>query len=268
MSSPVAPPQHDGSHSKLPGTGRFATIGRATVFSLRTLMAMPMALLRPSSIIAQSVHLGLGSLPLVVAAGACIGVVAWIQARTLLSDFGSVDQLPSVVAAFIVLGIGPVFTALVTAGQVGARLGAELAAMTINEQVDALHAMGLSATRHLVTGRVWACVLMLPLLTITVAYTGMGAACLAEVLGGDLNASTFWSRSLELLTLERVVPATLSSVVFGLVIGLVGCWFGLHPAPGTEGVGQASTRSVVVSMLMILVVNVIWVRVTELVLRG
>ncbi len=268
MSLPVAPPPNEPMPPPLPGQNALASLGRATFFAFRAAWHLPAGLLRPLSVAGQCVHLGLASVPLILAAGASIGVVSWLQARTLLSDFGSEAQLPGVVAVFIVLGIGPVLTALVTAGQVGARMGAELAAMTINEQVDALHAMGLSAVQHLVVSRVWACVIMLPLLTITLDYTALAAACLAEWLGGELAPAAFWARSMDLLTLQRMVPATLSSVVFGLIIGLTGCWYGLHPDTGTEGVGRASTHSVVTSMLLILLVNVVWVRATEWVLRG
>lgn len=243
---------------------RLETVGQFVWFALGALLALPGALRRPFALIVQCAALGLGSLPLVAAAGASIGVVSWLQANTLLADYGSQSKLPGIVAVFVVIGLGPVLTGLIVAGQVGARLGAEIGSMRITEQVDALHAMGFSPIRALVSTRVLACLLMMPLLTVTLDYVALAASFLAESLGGGSSLSAYWQGTLNYLHLPRVLLATGSSLLFGLLVGVTGCWFGLRAGEGTEGVGRASTDSVVVSMFLILFSNVIWVRAIDL----
>ena len=242
--------------------------GRFVVFAAAVARALPGAVMRPRELARQSARIGLGTLPLVAAAGISVGVVGWLQARTLLADFGSEAQLPGIVAVFVVLGLGPVLTALVMAGQVGARIGAELGSMRITEQVDALESMGLSQIRFLAAERVLACMLMLPLLTVMLDYLALAASFGAESTGGTLSVQQYAAGSLDFLTLVRAVPATASSVLFGFLIGTMACFFGLHAGEGTEGVGRASTYSVVGAMFGVLVANVLWVRITELVLGG
>jgi len=242
-------------------------VGQYFFFALRVLALLPSAFRRPTDLVQQCERIGIGSLPLVAAAGMSIGVVSWLQTRTLLANYGSESQLPGLVAVFVVIGLGPVLTALVVAGQVGARLGAELGSMSITEQVDALNAMGLSATRHLAACRVLACVLMLPLLTIVMCYLAILAACAAEMIGGSLSLQQYTVNTLKYLKLKEVLAANGSSLLFGFIIGTTASWFGLRADHGTEGVGRASTYSVIGSMFLILLANVLWVRMTDLLLH-
>jgi len=239
------------------------TIGRFTYFAWRVLKDLPAAFQRPTDLADHCFRVGLGSLPLVAAAAVSIGLVSWLQTRSLLGDFGSESLLPGFIAVFVLVGMGPVVTGLVVAGQVGARLGAELGSMTITEQVHALEALGLSPIKHLAAGRVLAVTLMLPLLTVCLDVVALSAAFAAEGLGGDVSARQYVSESFRFLTLAQVVPATLSSLAFGLLIGLFGCWFGFEAGHGTEGVGKASTRSVVAGMFGVLAANVFWVQATS-----
>ncbi|QGJ72378.1 ABC transporter permease [Planctomycetales bacterium 10988] len=250
-----------------------SAIGRASIlvevgnflwFLLQVLASLPGSFLRLSNLMVQCERIGIGSLPLVVAAGASVGAVSWLQTRSLLERFGSESQLPGIVAIFVVIGLGPAMTALVVAGQVGARLGAELGSMMISEQVDALQAMGLSPLRQLVATRVMACVLMLPLLTIGLHASALITSCMAEVLGGSLTLQQYLVSSFEFLKFQQTLLVNTSTLFFGFLIGTTSCWFGLRPGEGTEGVGRASTYSVVGSMLFVLIANVIWVQLTNL----
>lgn len=240
------------------------TLGRFTAFAFRVLRSLPSAFQRPADLADQCLRIGVGSLPLVAAAAVSIGLVSWLQTRSLLGNFGSETLLPGFIAVFVLVGMGPVVTALVVAGQVGARLGAELGSMTITEQVHALEALGLSPIKHLAAARVLAVTLMLPLLTVSLDAVALAAAFAAEGLGGDVSARQYMNESFRFLSLAKVVPATLSSIVFGLLIGLSGCWFGFEAGHGTEGVGRASTRSVVAGMFGVLASNVLWVRISAI----
>ena len=247
--------------SLLENTGRFAG------FAAELLWRMPSALARPTDLADQCYRVGVGALPLVSAAAVSIGVVSWLQTRAMLADFGSETLLPGFVAVFVVVGLAPVLTGLVVSGQVGARLGAELGSMKITEQIDALESMGMGRTRYLAASRVLACVLMTPLLTVCLDCLALVASFSAEAIGGNMAWQLYAAESLRFLTLKNVLPATLSSLLFGFLIGSLSCWFGFEAGHGTEEVGRASTRGVVASMLAVLLANILWVRTSEILMN-
>lgn len=135
--------------------------------------------------------------------------------------------------------------------------------MRLTEQIDALEVLGLSPIKLLVAPRVLACMLALPLLTITIAYAALAGSYLAESLGGSLSWTQYQAACLRSLRLRDAVPATLKTSVFGYLIGTAGCWFGLNAHGGTEGVGQAATRGVVSATFLVLLANVGLVRLIQ-----
>jgi phospholipid/cholesterol/gamma-HCH transport system permease protein len=139
--------------------------------------------------------------------------------------------------------------------------------MRLTEQIDALEVLGLSPLRELVAPRLVACMLSLPLLTLFIAYLALSAGYAAEALGGSLSWSQYRNECLRVLSLDDAVPAVLKTVVFGYLIGVAGCWFGMTARGGTEGVGRAATRGVVVSIFLVLVSDVVLVKVIQL-LKG
>lgn len=243
------------------------SLGRATYFTGRVLLLLPFACLRLSSLVVQLYHVLLGALPLAAAAGTAIGVVVWLHLRGTLQTVGgpsAVQFLPQALALAVVLEFAPLAAGLIVAGRSGASLGAELGSMRLTEQIDALEALGVSPLRQLVAPRVLACALTLPLLTLFVAYIALGAGYLAETLGGSLSWTQYRTECLRVLTLHDAVPAVLKTMVFGFLIGLSGCWFGMNATGGTEGVGQAATRGVVVSIFLVLVSDVILVKAIQM----
>jgi phospholipid/cholesterol/gamma-HCH transport system permease protein len=167
-------------------------------------------------------------------------------------------------ALAVVLEFAPIGAGLIVAGRSGASLSAELGTMKLTEQIDALEAFGISPLQKLVGPRVAACIVTLPLLTVFIAYLALLAAYIAEAMGGSMTATQFINEALRVLTLRNTIPATLKTVVFGYVIGITGCYFGIRAEGGTEGVGYAATRSVVVSIMLVLVANVFLVRVIQI----
>jgi phospholipid/cholesterol/gamma-HCH transport system permease protein len=243
------------------------TFGRAVHFALRALAALPAALVRPRELLAQMHQVLLGALPLGVTAGTAMGVVVWIHLRESLRTVGgpgAVQYLPQALALAVVLEFAPIAAGLIVAGRSGASLGAELGSMRLTEQLDALEVLGVSALRLLVAPRVLACVLSLPLLTLFIAYLALGAGYVAELLGGSLSWTQYQTECLRVLTLGDVVPATLKTTVFGYLVGVTGCYFGMNARGGTEGVGQAATRSVVFAIFLVLVADVILVKLIQL----
>jgi phospholipid/cholesterol/gamma-HCH transport system permease protein len=240
-------------------------LGRFTHFALRALAAVLAAPLRPRESLAQLYQVLLGVLPLGLTAGLAIGAVLWLQLHGIFHRFEAEQYLPQAMALAVVLEFAPIGAGLILAGRAGASLGAELGSMRLTEQIDALEVLGLSPMVNLVGPRVLACMLTMPLLTVFIAYLALGAGFLAEATGGSMSARQYLNETLRVLTLQDSVPATLKTVAFGYLIGITGCWFGMEAKGGTEGVGRAATRGVVVSIFLVLVADVVLVRVIQFV---
>ncbi|HEX8201750.1 MAG TPA: ABC transporter permease [Isosphaeraceae bacterium] len=234
--------------------------GRFVDFALRVLVAMPRTpLRRPGDVLRQFERVAWGSLPIVVAAGLSVGLVTWIQTRRLLVAYGVEATLPSVLAVAVLVETGPMLASLLVAGRMGAGLGAELGSMTLTEEVDARTVLGADPIGTLVAPRAIACTLAVPLLTVVLDAAAIGGGLAAELAAGSLSAQVFGARALDFLRLSDILPATLKTAVFGLLVGLIGCWTGLSTDRSTEAVGRAATRGVVRAMLAVFAANVLLV---------
>jgi phospholipid/cholesterol/gamma-HCH transport system permease protein len=200
----------------------------------------------------------IGGLPLAIVAGIALGVVIWLHTRDVLarSGTGAVEYLPTLLAAAVLLELAPVGAGLIVAARTGASLGAELAAMRISEQIDALELLGLSPLRQLVGPRVVACVVAVPLLHILIAATALSSGFAAETITGSTTYLKYDTAVVRELWLEDVIPAGLKTLAFGAVVGVTGCFIGFYPRPGSEGVGRAATDSVVACVLLVLLADV------------
>jgi phospholipid/cholesterol/gamma-HCH transport system permease protein len=244
-----------------------AELGRFAHFAFRASLALPAALVRPGELLIHLYRVLLGALPLGITAGAAIGVVAWMHLRgalQLVGGPGAVQYLPQALALAVVLEFAPIAAGLLVAGRSGASLGAELGSMKLTEQIDALEVLGLSPLRELVAPRLLACMLALPLLTLFITYLALGSGYLAEAIGGSMSWAQYSNECLRVLTLHDAVPAVLKTVVFGYLIGIVGCWYGMNAQGGTEGVGRAATGGVVASIFLVLLADVILVKCIQL----
>jgi len=244
------------------------TLGHMTYFAGRALLALPWALRRPGELLAQLYQVLFGAMPLALTAGAAIGAVIWMHLRETLRTVGgpgAVQYLPQALALAVVLEFAPIAAGLLVAGRSVASLGAELGSMRLTEQIDALEVLGLSALRELVAPRLLACMVALPLLTLFITYLALGAGYLAEAVGGSLSWRQYQNETLRVLTLHDVIPSTLKTVVFGFLVGVVGCYFGMSARGGTEGVGRAATRGVVVSIFLVLVADVVLVKIIQVI---
>jgi phospholipid/cholesterol/gamma-HCH transport system permease protein len=239
-------------------------LGRYLVFAARALIAAPAALFRPRELARQLYDVLLGALPLATVTGLALGVVIWLHLHRVLERFGATAVLPQALALAVVLEFAPTGAGLIVAGRSGASLGAELGSMRLTEQLDALEVLGRSPLRLLVAPRVLACIVALPLLTAFIIYFAMAGGYAAEAMGGNLSWIQYRTESLRGLRLEDILPATLKTMVFGYLIGTTGCYLGMHATGGTEGVGRAATRSVVVSIFLVLASNVLLVRLIQI----
>jgi phospholipid/cholesterol/gamma-HCH transport system permease protein len=211
-------------------------------------------------LIRQLDEVGSKSLPLVAMAGAAIGAVLSMEARSSLSRFGAKAMLPSAIVYSVVLEMGPIITGLVVSGRVGAGIGAELASMKVTEQIDAIEASAINPYRLLAATRILACILMLPLLTLAADATGLFAGWLTQTIVEPISLRQFINSGFAGATFNSFLPPTFKTAVFGLIVGLIACFQGMRTRGGAEGVGRAATNSVVLSSLFVILADVVLVK--------
>jgi phospholipid/cholesterol/gamma-HCH transport system permease protein len=237
-----------------------AWIGEVAFFGFRALRE---ALLPPyefGEIARHIFEIGWRSLPLVATFGLAIGVVLSMHTRASLERFGAEALIPAGLAIALIRETGPLVTALLVAGRVGAGIGAELGAMKVTEQIDALEAVAVDSFKFLAVTRILACVLAMPLLTTVTDFCGIVGGFIAETSISGMSWQLYFQRAFSLIEFQDFVPATMKTTVFGLIIGTVACYLGFTTTQGTEGVGRTSTRSVVISSILIIMANVVLVK--------
>jgi len=208
----------------------------------------------------QLYELGLRSAPLIAVSGIAVGVVLSMHTRASLERFGAESMIPAGLALALVRETGPLTAGLLLSGRIGAGIGAELGAMRVTEQIDALEATAVDAFRYLVVTRVAACVIALPILTTVMNFAGMFGGYLAENAATGMSLRVYFDRSFSVVDMTDYVPATVKTMVFGFIIATISAFLGFTTESGTEGVGRASTRAVVLSSILIIVTNVVLVR--------
>ncbi len=199
--------------------------------------------------------IGFGSLPIVILIGFFTGGVLALQSYRTLSTFGEVGVMGKVVALSLVLELGPVLTALMVAGRNSSGIASEIGSMVVSEQVDAMRALGTDPLRKLVIPRLAATVAMLPLLTILADFAGMLGGYFVSFYTVHLTTEEYWTSAYQSLTYHDVTQGLIKPFFFAIIISLVGCFQGLHTTGGTEGVGRATTRAMVVASVLIVVVD-------------
>jgi phospholipid/cholesterol/gamma-HCH transport system permease protein len=211
-------------------------------------------------LIRQMDAIGAKSFPLVALAGAATGVVLSLQTRDSLTRFGAKAWLPAVIVFSLIRETGPIITGLVVSGRVGAGIGAELGAMKVTEQIDAMEASAVNPHQFLVATRVLACIAMLPLLTLASDFCGILMGWVASTLADPISLRLFLHNGFKDVTFSDFLPSTFKTCVFGLIIGVIGCFQGMRTKGGTEGVGRSATSAVVLSSLFVILADVVLVR--------
>jgi phospholipid/cholesterol/gamma-HCH transport system permease protein len=208
----------------------------------------------------QLFELGCRSVPLIAASGFAVGIVLSMHTRASLARFGAEALIPAGLALALVRETGPLTAGLLLSGRIGAGIGAELGAMKVTEQIDALETLAVDSFRYLVVTRVVACVIALPLLTSLMNVAGILGGFAAETTITGIRLETYFRMAFSSIQFSDLIPATLKTMVFGFIIATVASYLGVHTSRGTEGVGQASTRSVVYSSMLLIAANVLLVR--------
>jgi phospholipid/cholesterol/gamma-HCH transport system permease protein len=238
----------------------FAWIGEVSLFGLRALRELFFPPYEFAEIARHVYEIGWRSTPLIATSGLAIGVVLSMHTRASLERFGAEAMIPAGLAIALIRETGPLVTALLVAGRVGAGIGAELGAMKVTEQIDALEAVAVDSFKFLAVTRIVACIVAMPLLTTITDFCGIIGGWLAEVSISGMTAHLYFNRAFSLIEFRDFIPATIKTAVFGMIIGTIASYLGFTTTQGTEGVGRASTRSVVLSSIVIIVTNVVLVR--------
>ena len=237
-------------------------------FAIRATGAMPYVFMRHTGeMIAQFEQVALRSLPIVMGAGLSVGLVTWLQTHRLLLEHGAESTLPSFLAVAVLVEIGPVLAGVLVASRMGAGLAAELASMVFNEEIDARITLGVDPVPSLVSPRAMACAMAVPLLAVLLDTSALIGALMAELAAGKLSAALFWSKSLAFLRLCDIIPATLKTVVFGMLVALIACWTGLNAGRSAEDVGRAAIQGVVRALLAVFAANVVMVPLIQIGLK-
>jgi len=212
----------------------------------------------------QSSNIGLSTLPIVSLTGFIMGLVLTLQTRPVLVDFGAESWTPSMIAISIVREIGPVITALICAGKIGSGIGAELGAMRVTEQIDAMEVSGTHPMKFLVVTRVLATTFVLPILVFYADAIGIFGSYVAINLHSEISPSLFIAQVFEELYFFDLLPATIKTIAFGFAIGLIGCFKGYTTENGTEGVGRSANAAVVMASLAIFILDLMGVKLHDL----
>ena len=237
-----------------------STTGEVSLFAFKAAREIFAPPFEVRETLRQVFELGVKSAPLIAVSGLAVGVVLSMHTRASLERFGAESLIPAGLALALVRETGPLTAGLLLSGRIGAGIGAELGAMRVTDQIDALEASAVDSFRYLVVTRVIACVIALPLLTTLMNFAGMLGGFLAERAVAGMSLQLYFSRAFSLVDMSDYVPATVKTMVFGFIIATVSSYLGFTTASGTEGVGRASTRAVVFSSILIIVTNVVLVR--------
>jgi phospholipid/cholesterol/gamma-HCH transport system permease protein len=236
-------------------------------YSILTWNALRFTFARPfygGDLVQQMDAIGVQSLNIVLLTGFFTGMVLALQSSVQLATFGATQYIGRLVAGSMIRELGPVLAGLMVAGRVGSGIAAQLGSMKVTEQIDALNTLGTDPIKKLVTPRVLAALIMLPILTIINDMVGiLGGMVIAKVYLG-LPASMYWRTVFEQIAAggfsfhyipNDFIMGLSKPFVFGGIIAITGCYFGLNTTGGTEGVGTATTRTVVTASILILVID-------------
>jgi len=197
--------------------------------------------------------IGVNSLSIILLTGFFTGGVLALQSSKSLQSFGAVNLTGQLVALSLIRELGPVLTALMIAGRVGSGIASELGSMVVTEQIDAMRALGTDPTKKLVTPRMIACTTMVPLLTVMADLLGLVGGWIVSFYTLRLNTNLYWSTALRSLEYTDALEGLVKPFVFGFIVGMIGCYFGLRTTGGTRGVGKSTTQAVVFASIIVII---------------
>lgn len=210
------------------------------------------------SVLRHMVIVGYDSIPIVCFICALIGGILAFQSAYQLKSFGAVRYVPPLVGVGMTRELGPLLAAIIMAGRSGSAFAAEIGTMVVTEEIDALETMALNPVKFLVAPKFIAMILMQPCLTIAADLMGILGGLLVSVFSLGMSPNLYFRSLIEFLVMKDITAGLMKSVVFGAIIALVGCHYGFSVTGGAEGVGKATTSSVVTSIFLVIVANFVF----------
>lgn len=232
-------------------------VGAMTRFFGQLLWLSPGALLRFRLIVEQVYNAGALSLVIIMTCGLFVGMVLGLQGHDLLQRFGSEDSLGTGAALALLKELGPVITALLFAGRAGTSLASELGLMRATDQLSAMEIMAVDPMRRVVVPRFLGGAISMPLLTGVFIMVGLFGVQLVGVQLLGVDQGQFWSQMRGAVELDDIYEGLIKGVVFGIACSLIAVFEGYNAQPTAEGVGRATTRTVVISAVVTLVLDYI-----------
>jgi len=203
----------------------------------------------------QMEFIGVRSLFVVILVSTFTGMVLALQTYTGFRRFSAESMVGAVVALSLCRELGPVLTSIMVTARAGSAMAAEIGTMRVTEQIDALVVMAVNPVKYLIVPRVIASILVVPILTIISDFTGIIGGYLVGVKILHINSGVYINRTLDLLEISDIYNGLLKSVVFGLLLSIIGCYKGYYTKGGARGVGKATTEAVVLACVVIFVAD-------------
>lgn len=230
-------------------------IGDISILSVQTVVYTFRGNFSWRDLMTQMVRVGVDSLPVAVVTAAFVGMVFAVQIASEFVKYGAGNIVGGVMGIAVARELAPALTAVVIAGRVGSAFAAEIGTMAVTEQIDAIYAMGSDPIKHLVVPRFIASTVMLPILTIFADLVGFFGGYIVAVFIVGINSFGYMDSASSLLHMSDIMLGIMKGVFFGMVISLIGCYKGMRTSGGAKGVGEATTNSVVNSLMAIFVIN-------------
>jgi phospholipid/cholesterol/gamma-HCH transport system permease protein len=228
----------------------FGAIVRLTWEMLRQLAVRPFEF---RETVKQTYALGVQSLSIGFLTALFTGAVMALQFGWGLKRFGAGNYVGKIISVGFVMELGPVLTALLVGGRVGAGITAELGSMKVTEQIDAIRALGANPVKKLVVPRVLACVIAMPILALMADFVGIIGGGAVAVTEQGVTMAFYWDQVLTTVDISEVFHGLIKAFFFGYFFGIIGCYQGLQTQGGATGVGEATTHTVVMTSITILV---------------
>lgn len=233
----------------------FEDFGRMIFFAVETVAWAFRPPFRPDLIISQMAFIGVGSAFIVGATGLSAGMVFALQMNYALKQFAAEGYVGGSVAFSLARELSPVFTALMVTGRAGSAIASELGTMRVTEQIDAMESMAVSPIQYLVVPRIIASIVMFPLLTMIFNVIGYGGGYIMGIYVANIPIGPFLEHTREFMEPADVLHGLLKAIVFGAIVSVITTWRGYAATGGAKGVGEGTTRGVVMSSIAVLVAD-------------
>lgn len=233
----------------------FTELGSITRFIKATLQAIASPPYKKSIMRRQMDDIGVGSLPIVTMTGLFTGLVLALQSIVELKNIGATSYMGRAIGTTVIRELGPVLCSIMVAARAGSAVTAELASMCVNEQIDALRAEGSDPIKKLVEPRVLAFTFMMPVLTVICCLVAYAGGWIVAVRDIQITSYFYWDCVFEVLTPAFIWGGMIKAVAFGWVVGIVSCYSGMKAGFSSAGVGEATTKAVVLSSILILALD-------------